>query len=57
MWKTMLLNNWFSTLGGVVIAAMDAYKSGIGWRQALIIGVGCIMRDGIPGIKTGGQAQ
>lgn len=57
MFKKMFLDNWFSTIAGVVGAAYDAIQTGVHWRQAIIIGIGVVLKDGVPGIKTKGEGQ
>lgn len=58
MFKKMLLDNWFTSLMGVLYAAITAWQTGgLGLKEALIAGVLVAMKDNIPGLGSGGGGQ
>ena len=50
MLKSMFIDNWFSTLIGLVASANELHTNGLSWKAALYAALGIILRDAVPGL-------
>lgn len=51
MLKKMFIDNWFSTLSGIIGAAIQAHQAGgVSWKTALIAAAGVVIKDAVPGL-------